>query len=173
MNNWKDTLGGSEQQPEDTVTPEQAQSAWEHFVTHVVLPTFEEFHSTPARIPYLAGTTYDIQQAPAGERWVRLTWTVRPSPHLVAQMAKFMRDPGPPPPPQTVLTFTIMDDEHPTKTTAWCEARIPADAGDQTSRERVFREVLGDYRGNSVTKDAILQMFVEMDQRRRKVRWVP
>lgn len=158
MKDWKDKLGGFFRAkgvpPEDTATQERAQSAWDHFVTHQVLPTFQEIKSIFERND---GTTVDIQQAPAGERWVRLTWMVAPSPSMLAMLPPSVRTVEP---PRRVLTYTISGDEQSTKTKAWCEIRIPNKAGD-----RVFREAVGDYRGTDVTKDTIRKHFLAKYQR--------
>jgi hypothetical protein len=158
MKDWKDKLDGFFRAkgvpPEDTTTQEQAQSAWDHFVTHQVLPTFQEIKSIFERND---GTTVDIQQAPAGERWVRLIWMVAPSPSMLAALPPSMRTAEP---PRTVLTYTIMSDESSTQTKAWCEIRIPNKAGD-----RVFREAVGDYCRKNVTNDTIRKNFLANYQR--------
>jgi hypothetical protein len=163
MKDWKDTLSGFFRAkgvpPEDRDPQEQAQSAWDHFVTHQVLPAFQAIKSIYEQYD---GTTVDIQQAPAGERWVRLTWMVAPSASTLALLPPGMRTA---PPPQTVLTYTIIGDEPSAQTKAWCETRIPNKAGDLTPSSRVFREALGDYRRKDLTKDTIISNFVANYQR--------
>jgi hypothetical protein len=165
MKDWKDKLGdffrGKGMPPEDTITPEQAQSAWNHFVTRSVLPVFQEIKSIFERYD---GTTVDIQQAPAGERWVRLTWMVAPDKSTLAHLPPSVVS-AHPPRTSTVLIYTIMGDEPSTQTTAWCETRIPNKAGDLTPSSRAFREALGDYRRKDVTKDTIRSNFLANYQR--------
>jgi tetratricopeptide (TPR) repeat protein len=146
---------------EDTATPEQAQIAWEQFVTDQVLPAF---HDIKAIFERHDGTTADVQQSRAGERWVRLTWMVAPSPSMLASLPPSAR-PASPPPPRTVLIFTIKGDVPLAMTTAWCETRIPTQSGDLADRSHVFLERLGDYRRKEVTKDTIQEKFLENYQR--------
>ncbi len=163
MKDWKDKLRGflraKGQQPEDTAKQKQTQSAWDHFVTHQVLPAFQEIKSIYERYD---GTTVDIQQAPVGERRVRLTWMVAPSASLLAVIEPHARTA---PPPRTVLTYTIISDEQSVQTKVWCETHIPNKADHLTNSSRVFREALGDYRHKDLTKDTILSNFLANYQR--------
>ena len=137
---------------------EQTHSAWDHFVAQQVLPAFQEIKSVNGQVD---GTTFDIQQAPSGERWVRLTWMVAPSASLLAMFPPSMRTAE----PKTVLICTIVCDEHSAQTNAWCETRIPDKDGGLTPSSRVFREALGDYRHEAITKDTIMKSFVASYQR--------
>ena len=163
MKDWKDKLGGffraKGQRPEDTAMQKQVQSTWNHFVTHQVLPAFQEIKSIYERHD---GTTVDIQQAPAGEQWVRLTWMVAPSASMLAVLEPRARTA---PPPRTVLTYTIIGDKQFVQTKAWCETRIPNKADGLTDSSRVFREALGDYRRKDLTKDTIQSNFLANYQR--------
>jgi hypothetical protein len=138
---------------------EQIHSAWDDFVAQQVLPAFQEIKSTNERVD---GTTFDIQQAPSGERWVRLTWMVAPSASVLALLPPSMRTAEP---PKTVLIYTIAGDERSAQANAWCETRIPDKAGDPTPGSRVFREALGDYRHEDITKDMIMDSFLASYQR--------
>jgi len=165
MKGWKDKLGdffgAKEQLQENTVTQEQAQNAWDHFVTHQVLPAFQELKSLGEQFD---GTTYDIQQAPAGERWVRLTWIVAPSSDVLA-FGLSHRQTIDLPDVHIVLTYTMLSDKQSAQTTAWCETRIPNKAGDLTESNQVFLEVLGDYRSKNLTKKIIQRSINENHQR--------
>jgi tetratricopeptide (TPR) repeat protein len=161
MKGWKDKLSGFFRakglQPEETITPEQAQIAWDRFVTHQVLPAFQDIKSsTPA---YAEGTTYDIQQAPVGERWVRLTWIVAPSSDVLA--ATLSRQTIELPEAHIVLTYTILSDGQSAQTTAWCEIRVPNKRGDLAEGYHVVLEVVGDYRSKGLTQETILGHFLE------------
>jgi tetratricopeptide (TPR) repeat protein len=165
MKGWKDKLSGffraKGQQPEETITPEQAQIAWDRFVTDQVLPAFQDMKpSIPA---YAEGTTYDIQQAPAGERWVRLTWIVAPSSDVLA--ATLSRRTIELPQAHIVLTYTILSNRQSAQTTAWCEIRIPNKRDDPAGGYHVVLEVLGDYRSQGLTSKTILGHFVESYRR--------
>jgi hypothetical protein len=138
---------------------EQTNSAWDDFVAQQVLPAFQEIKSIDEQID---GTTFDIQQAPSGERWVRLTWMVAPSASVLALLPPSMRTAEP---AKTVLIYTITGDERSAQTNAWCETRIPDEAGGLTPSSRVFREALGDYRHEDITKDTIMDSFLASYQR--------
>ncbi len=138
---------------------EQTHGAWDHFVAQRVLPAFQEIKSIHEQYD---GTNLDIQQAPSGERWVRLTWMVAPSPSMLALLPPSMRTAEP---PTTVLIYTITGDERSAQTKAWCETRIPDKAGGPASSSRVFREALGDYRQEDITKDTIINSFLASYQR--------
>jgi DNA-binding transcriptional MerR regulator len=68
-------------------------------------------------------------------------------------------------PPETVLIYTSTGDERSAQTNAWCETRIPDKVGGPTSGSRVFREALGDYRQEDITKDTIINSFLASYQR--------
>jgi hypothetical protein len=138
---------------------EQAHDAWDRFVAQQVLPAFQEIQFMNEQ---LDGTTFDIQQAPSGERWVRLTWMVAPSASLLALLPPSMRTAGP---AKTVLIYTISGDEGSAQTNAWCETRVPDEAGGLNPSSRVFREALGDYRRDDITKDTIMNRFLASYQR--------
>jgi hypothetical protein len=135
----------------------QTQRAWDLFVAQTVLPAFQEIKSANAQVD---GTTYDIQQAPPGERWVRLTWMVAPSASVVALLPPSMRTIEP---PRTVLSYTVAGDDASTR--AWCETRIPDEAGRLNPSSPVFREELGDYHHRSITKDRIMDSLTANWQR--------
>jgi hypothetical protein len=133
---------------------ERTHSAWDHFVARQVLPAFQEIKSINEQVD---GTTFDIQQAPPGERWVRLTWMAAPSASVLALLPPSMRTAEP---PKTVLIYTITGDEHSAPANAWCETRVPGEADGLTPSSRVFREALGDYRQEDITKDTIMNSFL-------------
>jgi hypothetical protein len=138
---------------------EQTRSAWNHFVAQQVLPAFQEIKSMNEKVD---GTTFGIQQAPSSERWVRLTWMVAPSASVLALLPPSMRTAEP---PKTVLIYTIIGDECSSETNAWCETRIPDEAAGLAPSSRVFREALGDYRHDDITKDTITNSFLANYQR--------
>jgi hypothetical protein len=87
---------------------------------------------------------------------------VAPSASLLALLPPSMRTAEP---PTTVLIYTITGDEDPAQTNAWCETWIPDKAGGPASGGRVFREALGDYRHEDITKDTIINRLVASYQR--------
>jgi hypothetical protein len=68
-------------------------------------------------------------------------------------------------PSKTVLIYTITSDERSAQTNAWCETRIPDKVGGLTPSSRVFREALGNYRHEDITKDTIMNSFLASYQR--------
>jgi hypothetical protein len=164
VKDWTRKLGAlfrpkAQPQSEDATPLAQAQSAWEHFAMRQILPAFQEIKSTFERND---GTAVTIQQATMGEHWVRLTWSVAPSPSLIASLPPSVRRPGS---PRIVLTYGITADVPSGDTRAWSETRIPNPTGSAPESMRIFREELGDYRRKDLTKDAIRANFLANYQR--------
>lgn len=163
VNGWKDrvrALFGQDRQRQSTAVATRlpdAQSAWEQLVGSQIIPALEEIKST---FEAQDGTSVAIEQAATGENWVRLTWSVAPSPSLMASLPPSMRKPVS---ARGVLTYTVASDVPSGDRRTWSDTRVPSARLDAPESMLLFREELGDY--GSLTKDVIKTNLLACYQR--------